>query len=283
MKAPNYTQVPNDWLDVIEQVGTLGELKVTLAIFRQTFGFHQRDAQVTISGLTAATGLSRKSVIAGVEAAVARGAITRIEGGPRTPAMYGVAPWYEDAPAVEELHRSGGESTPPAVEKVHRSSSIGERKERKNDVDPEVERLWHAVLDRCPPAVPELTTSRQRTLRRALNEAPFELCVRALDGVVELHGQGKGELDWRRPLEFRPGRSLTDQIAWFASQATGPLDAHAGVLAKIHPNAATRLRREHADPGNEQNVELAKEIHDELARRGLRAVFEGSALKIEQA
>lgn len=82
VSPPNYTQLPNQLLDeVMPDVGTLAELKVTLAIARQTFGWHREEQLVSLTQLEQLTGLSRQSVQAGVQAALERGFVGRRQKG----------------------------------------------------------------------------------------------------------------------------------------------------------------------------------------------------------
>lgn len=74
--APNYTQVPNLIFELMAAMeGT--ELRVVLAIARRTFGYHKEKAKASISDLMKDTGLSRPSVISGVEAGAMRGLVQR--------------------------------------------------------------------------------------------------------------------------------------------------------------------------------------------------------------
>jgi DNA replication protein DnaD len=75
---PNYTQAPNVFFDeMMPEIDTLSELKVVLAIIRQTFGWHKNEDELSLSRLEDLTGLSRPSVIVGTEAALNRGVIQR--------------------------------------------------------------------------------------------------------------------------------------------------------------------------------------------------------------
>ena len=64
-ESPNHTQIPNDLFDL--HLPDLGhaELKILLAILRQTLGFHRRKQRISITKLQKATGLARSSVQAG--------------------------------------------------------------------------------------------------------------------------------------------------------------------------------------------------------------------------
>jgi phage replication O-like protein O len=75
---PNYTQIPN----VVFQLMPLmkeAELRVVLAICRQTFGWHRKRDRISLRQLQKLTGLSRPSVTRGVEQGIERGLIDRRE------------------------------------------------------------------------------------------------------------------------------------------------------------------------------------------------------------
>lgn len=79
---PNYTQAPNVLLDeLLPEIKTLGELKVTLVVVRETIGWHEEERKLSLAELERRTGLSRQGVIDGAKAAVARGTVERrVEG-----------------------------------------------------------------------------------------------------------------------------------------------------------------------------------------------------------
>lgn len=62
LEAPNYTVTPNDLFDALPDLA-YAELKVALVLIRQTFGFHRGEVRVTITQLSAMTGLSRNAVV----------------------------------------------------------------------------------------------------------------------------------------------------------------------------------------------------------------------------
>lgn len=77
-QPPNYTQAPNQFYDeVMPEIDTLAEMKITDAIIRQTFGWHRSTAKLSITRLMKLTGLSREATINGTEAALKRGWIQR--------------------------------------------------------------------------------------------------------------------------------------------------------------------------------------------------------------
>jgi hypothetical protein len=80
--APNYTQTPNAFFDdVLPQINTLSELKVVTVIIRQTFGYHKQEDELSLSQLVAKTGLSKPSVVEGINAAMERGILQRKQRG----------------------------------------------------------------------------------------------------------------------------------------------------------------------------------------------------------
>jgi hypothetical protein len=110
---PNYTQTPNRLFDeIMKEIDTMAELKVTLAIIRQTTGWHRRYCTFGIAKIERLTGLARNSVTAGAEAAEARGTIRRLN-------KEGEASWelvINDTPATAEgveIDPSNGEDAPP--------------------------------------------------------------------------------------------------------------------------------------------------------------------------
>lgn len=73
---PNYTQTPNEILDLLCEMSE-AEMRVTLAICRETFGWHRPTAKLSISDLERLTKLSRQGVINGLAAGAERGTIQR--------------------------------------------------------------------------------------------------------------------------------------------------------------------------------------------------------------
>ena len=74
---PNYTQAPNEFFDdLLPQITELSELKITLVILRQTFGFHRRKFKLSKRDFKFYSGLrTEESVERGIALAVDRGTI----------------------------------------------------------------------------------------------------------------------------------------------------------------------------------------------------------------
>jgi len=77
---PNYTQTPNDFFEMIPDMLD-SELRVTLVMIRQTFGFHREQFTMGLKKLEDATGLSRNAVKDGADAAEKRGTFRRTNTG----------------------------------------------------------------------------------------------------------------------------------------------------------------------------------------------------------
>lgn len=79
---PEHTQTPNSFFDVtLPQIKSIGELKVLLAIMRQTFGWRKFSDTISMSQLVKITGLSRQGVVNGLQLALEHGFIERAANG----------------------------------------------------------------------------------------------------------------------------------------------------------------------------------------------------------
>ena len=76
---PNYTQVPNLFLDEHMKDMNKAELKVMLATCRKTFGWQKGRDRISLTQFEELTGLARSSVQEGITAAIERGVLRRYE------------------------------------------------------------------------------------------------------------------------------------------------------------------------------------------------------------
>lgn len=74
--APNYTPMPNALIKLFPLMKE-AELRVTLAIARETFGWHRKKAKLTIPELCIKTGMSNHGVPTGIKQGMDRGTIGR--------------------------------------------------------------------------------------------------------------------------------------------------------------------------------------------------------------
>lgn len=75
--VPDGAWLPPELLDVLPDIKTVSELKVTIAAIHETLRVGVVEAIVSLSEFEALTGLNRKSVSAGIRRAVNRGTIKR--------------------------------------------------------------------------------------------------------------------------------------------------------------------------------------------------------------
>src|SRR5260221_11433182 len=77
-----YSRFPHDWIDVFKVVDNLAEIKILFYVARHTWGFQEVDQWKKITtnefmhgrgGLDQGTGLSKQSVLAGIEKAMKHG------------------------------------------------------------------------------------------------------------------------------------------------------------------------------------------------------------------
>lgn len=73
---PNYTQIPNVVLDLMPEMGE-AELRVVLAIARQTFGWHKKRDKISLTQLMELTGMKKQGVVNGLKAGIKRKLIER--------------------------------------------------------------------------------------------------------------------------------------------------------------------------------------------------------------
>ncbi len=74
---PNHTQTPNNFFDMVPDMSD-AELRVTIVMIRNTFGWHRCGFKMGVEKLGAAAGLSRQGTLDGAAAAEARGTFRRI-------------------------------------------------------------------------------------------------------------------------------------------------------------------------------------------------------------
>lgn len=132
--APNHTQTPNYLLDHLSEVKSEAELKVILAIVRKTFGWHKDRDVLSLTQLQTLTGLSRRSVIDGTEAAVTHGWIDRIPAGRSF--SYALVVRDSEETALSDSEETAptsaldsAESSPKLVQKVHTQKKEKETKD----------------------------------------------------------------------------------------------------------------------------------------------------------
>lgn len=113
-ESPNYTMIPNDLFDVEMSKMGYAELKVVLAICRQTFGYHKMEKHISLTTLEEMTGLSRVSILQGALEAEKNGYIQKKNTGRVTLWMVKLLNQSNDR-WVKLLNRNGKGSIPPSI------------------------------------------------------------------------------------------------------------------------------------------------------------------------
>lgn len=149
-QAPNYTQVPNDYFDLIMEM-TIAEIKVLSALIRVTLGYHRDEITLSVREMARITNLDPKSVMAGASKLEERGLIERTVGKITTVTKWRVV--IGDVKLWEKIVKTVGndsevkESLPYNKKK---KSKEKEAPEAKPPTPPEV-LLFRSVTERYPP------------------------------------------------------------------------------------------------------------------------------------
>jgi hypothetical protein len=127
---PNHTQTPNDFFEMLPDMES-SEVRVSLVMIRQTYGFHRGSFKMGIGKLADAAGLSRGAAKDGAEAAEKRGTFRR-----SNPDELGEAEWELVIGQPVEGSTSGGEmvnqwrgGSQPLTDSTYTKESIKEKKE----------------------------------------------------------------------------------------------------------------------------------------------------------
>lgn len=138
-----YTRTPNHVYDAMPDMG-YAELKCTMALVRQTYGFHRDEARVTYDDFAEATGLSRQGISDGLEAVERRGFFERGSGRSAWKTVKQVD--QNSLPArLNGGHEQSSKQT-ETVKQVDQNSQVSrpkyrstkEKKERVKEIDPHV-------------------------------------------------------------------------------------------------------------------------------------------------
>lgn len=142
---PQYTQIPNDLFDRWLPELTLVELKVLMAVLRDTLGFQRNQTRLSITDLEKATGLSRQGVLDGASALESKNLVKKVQDGGKT--LWSVE-WHKDPPhmgdkvvnSFDQNKRSGQTSRPVkgAGSQRSRLPSIKEKRLKKEEEEDSV-------------------------------------------------------------------------------------------------------------------------------------------------
>ncbi len=152
IQQPVYTQTPNILFDELMPKMGDAELRVCLAIIRNTFGWQRQSHKMSLSYLGKATGLSRQGVLNGINAGIERGIIRRESSGQGF--RYGLLVNDVDHQLVNEVDQLDAE----LVNDVDQGSQRG-RPVLVNDVD-------HQLVNDVDTTKKELLKKGKKELQR---------------------------------------------------------------------------------------------------------------------
>lgn len=116
---PNYTQTPNTLFDLLPVLSN-AELRITMALVRETFGWHrQRTEQISQTELAALAGLSESSAKTGLAEGLKRGTLKRHktkDNKNRPTYRYSIVISNADAVVFEEFERPKAKPTVLAIQ-----------------------------------------------------------------------------------------------------------------------------------------------------------------------
>lgn len=170
---PNFTQVPNKFFDMLADNMESSEVRVTLIMIRQTFGFHRESFKMGLSKLSDATGLSRNAVKDGAEAAEKRGTFYRTN-----PDEQGEAEW---ALVVNECLPPMQPLTPP-------HATIDSHSPIKESIKKDIKEKHSADKPAKPATPPEVKLFREVTSRYP-NKVNFENVTNIINSVSKRLGR----------------------------------------------------------------------------------------------
>jgi hypothetical protein len=111
---PNHTQTPNNFFDMIPDMSD-AELRVTLIMIRNTFGWHRDGFKMGINKLADAAGLSRNGTKDGAEAAEKRGSFRRVNPDAQTEAEWELVVGQQETPSASDQGDGQPVTTPPSA------------------------------------------------------------------------------------------------------------------------------------------------------------------------
>ncbi len=291
--APNYTQAPNAFFDdILPEITSLSELKVTLAIMRQTFGWHKAEDRISLSQLEELTGLSRESVADGIKRAMKRGTVGRRKVGQGY--VYGLRVTSQESRPPEAA--TSQEFRPVTSQEFRPTKETGKESVEANASSgkpqtPSVVSMEKYVTDRLYEAMREsgyrLPSSDfgfhlGRAKDMLAKDSPTDEEVEALPEAFVRLWKIKGKADAQSALmELRRQKARAEIVNAEVAPAYEPVNPHGERGAKARNAARSQLW--YASAYEEASWERIGDLlrrgfdHDEMCRELERGVSAGAA------
>ena len=185
--SPNYTQTPNTLFELLPVLSN-AELRITLALVRETHGWHRRRTdRLSVPELAALAGLSESSAKTGIKEGLTRGTLKRFkvrDSQNRPTFKYGLV--ITDQVTREEFERpkKQAENAVQAVSNVHSSGQnlTGSEIDGMNDSSGQ-------ILTGCPVDSPSQNLTRSNKEERNHSEGKKEEEHNAVSDAVEITAQ----------------------------------------------------------------------------------------------
>jgi len=174
-QAPNYTQVPNDYFDLVMEM-TEAEIKIISVLIRYTFGYHRDEIEMSVRKLAHFTKMSTSSVWVGAEKLEARGLIARSVSNNTTATVWTVV--ISDTKLYRQIVKTVSNDS-----EEKQPLPLKRKKERKDedDVLPTISRDYEAEIGIITPMIAD-------ELREASTAYPVQW---TLDAIHEAAIQNK--------------------------------------------------------------------------------------------
>jgi len=176
-QAPNYTQVPNDYFDLIVDM-TIAEIKVLSTLLRATLGYHRDEITLTVREMARITRLDPKSVMAGASKLEERGLIERTVGKITTVTKWRVV--IDDPKLWEKIVKTVGNDS-----EVKSSLPYNKKKKSKENEDDDalrqISRAYESEIGMLTPMIAD-------EIREASTAYPLQW---TLDAIHEAAVQNK--------------------------------------------------------------------------------------------
>ena len=202
-KPPRYTMVPNALLD--DDMKNMGkaELKILLATCRKTFGWQKERDRISYTQFEKLTGLSRSSVVDGINAGIKRGILRKHLTKAGNEYSLNIDPYPDDVPVAGTQAIPVGGHTKETIKKKHTGDFIDMALSQKKRVE-------------FPPDVDELLQVFTKKFGRVVTDGEYSMWVKAAkswrqmgvrpDDVGRMWDFCKGQ---PRPLAIKSPHSIT--------------------------------------------------------------------------
>ena len=139
--APNYTQVPNSFIELCMREISPAELKTMMVVLRYTTGFHRRRAAIALSTYVKLTGLTKQGVVNSLKSLSIKGWIDIFPGNRTKKSEYEILikndtsqlSRPDDSRVVNSVDQGGQLSRPQVVNSVDHINKV-KKNERKDIV-----------------------------------------------------------------------------------------------------------------------------------------------------